>query len=523
MKTRSADRRIEDLFQDHAVRRGFSDAVTAEVAAFQRATGIDDPSLVDLTHLAFVTIDHDDSMDLDQALYIERRGDGYVVYYALADGAYYVRAGSALFTEALARGASFYLPEICEPMLPRALSEDLVSLNAEVDRRALVFEMALDATGQQTDTRLVRARVHSRAKLSYNGVQALLDDPDHSPLAGRDFTASLQLLETVGRLRMAEARRRSVIRFQRAEIWLSRDASGFRVVGGRRNDVERYNEQISLLCNIEGAAFLGTEGPTEAHVQAIYRVHPAPEAARLRQVAARIDGIVELHGLSSDGWGWRYEDGDEPLGDYLRRLPQEGSEGRVALAIARQVRYTFQRSDFRPEPGPHFGVGAAAYCRFSSPMREIAGIFTHKEALEKLAGAGPDDADDRALRDAVITAANAAKSTQSALQKGVHKLALDAIFEPELERTEAERTRFPGTVMGLRGSRLYVELDAPPVEVKIYVRDLAQGEERFQSRRDDAVLSSGARDFRLGDCVSVWVRGYDDKRRRWRLQATRVD
>jgi len=495
----------------------------AEVAAFQQAPGIDDEALVDLTHLPFVTIDHDDSMDLDQALYIEERDTGYAVYYALADGAYYVRPGSALFAEALARGASFYLPEICEPMLPRPLSEDLVSLNADVDRRALIFEIALDAEGERTDTQICRGRIRSRAKLSYNRVQALLDAPSESPLSDRDFTPSLHLLETVGRLRMAEARRRSVIRFQRAEIWLSRDASGFRVVGGKRNDVERYNEQISLLCNIEGAAFLGTQGPTEPHVQAIYRVHPAPEEVRLRQVAARIEGIAELHGLSIDEWGWNAGGEHEPLGDYLRRLPNAGAEGRVALAIARQVRYTFQRSDFRPEPGAHFGVGAAAYCRFSSPMREIAGIFTHKEALEKLAGEGRDNAEDLALRDAVIAAANAAKSTQSALQKAVHKLALDAIFEPELERDASDRTRFLGTIMGLRGSRLYVELDDPPVEVKIYVRDLALGKERFESRRDDAVLRSGARDFRLGDCVCVWVTGYDDKRRRWRLQAERAD
>ena len=123
---RAGNVQIEDLFEAQGVRRGFSTAVMSEVAAFQRASGIDDPTLVDLTALPFVTIDHDDSRDLDQALYIARRGAGYAVYYALADGAYYVRPGSALFTEALARGASFYLPEICEPMLPRALSEDLV-------------------------------------------------------------------------------------------------------------------------------------------------------------------------------------------------------------------------------------------------------------------------------------------------------------------------------------------------------------------------------------------------------------
>ena len=94
--------------------------------------------------------------------------------------------------------------------MPRGLSEDLVSLNANVDRRALVFVMSLDMAGHCTDTKIQRARVRSRAKLTYGGVQQL-DDPGTSTLANRDFTGSLMLLKTIGLLRIAEARNRSVV------------------------------------------------------------------------------------------------------------------------------------------------------------------------------------------------------------------------------------------------------------------------------------------------------------------------
>ena len=245
---------FDPIFAVHQVRRRYGEAVMAEVAAFQKQPGIQDAELVDRTDLPFVTIDNPDSRDLDQALYIETRDNGFVVYYALADGAFYIRPGSALFEEALARGASFYLPGICEPMLPRGLSEDLVSLNPGVDRRALLFEMTLDRLGHCTQTRLLRARVRSRAKLTYQGVQEFLDRPAQSPLKGTPYAASLQALKTVGQLRMEDARKRSVIRFQRSEIWLDEDATGFRVEAGQRHEVERYNEQVSLLCNIEGAA-----------------------------------------------------------------------------------------------------------------------------------------------------------------------------------------------------------------------------------------------------------------------------
>src|SRR5262245_17333930 len=110
--------------------------VLAEVAALLKAPQIDDPALIDRTALPFVTIDNQDSRDLDQALCVTAEKYGWCLWYALADAAHFVKPGSALFAAALERGASFYLPGLSIPMLPRALSEDLVSLNQNVPRRA---------------------------------------------------------------------------------------------------------------------------------------------------------------------------------------------------------------------------------------------------------------------------------------------------------------------------------------------------------------------------------------------------
>ncbi len=80
--------------------------------------GLDDPHLIDLTHLPFVTMDNEDSRDLDQALFIDRDGEGYRVMYALADASHYIRPGSALFDEALERGTTYYTPLLAAAMLP---------------------------------------------------------------------------------------------------------------------------------------------------------------------------------------------------------------------------------------------------------------------------------------------------------------------------------------------------------------------------------------------------------------------
>jgi len=523
-------RRAEDardalllLAEDHGVLPGYPDEVLGETEGLLADPGIDDPSLEDLTGLAFVTIDNPDSKDLDQALHIERLGDGYRVRYALADAAWYVRAGSALFAEALRRGASYYLPGLSIPMLPPELSEGLVSLNPDVDRRSLVFTLDLDARGRHAETRMCRARIRSRAKLTYGGVQALYDDPADSPMAGTPYAGSLALLAEVGRLRLEAARRRNVVEYHRRTVAVDIGAGGhgFSLTAELRNDVERYNEQVSLLCNTAGARLL-EEAAGSDFVQPVFRVHSAPGAEALDGLEARIGGLVRLHHLAAPEWEWRRR--DEHLAGYLRRLPRGAETERVRRAIERLAILSNVRSIYAGEPGRHYGIGARAYARFSAPMREIVGIFTHKEALEARTEGTPatHTAADEALRDEVIRAGNRSKQVQRQLTSGANRLAIDAVFKEELG--QQRRPWHAGTVIGVRATRAYVQLDDPPIELKLYRDDLeATTRCRWTLGQDELVLAptrGPAHPLRLGDGVRVAVAGYAKRRRRWAFDVT---
>jgi len=438
----------------------FDDAVRAEVSAWEADPGIDDPALVDLEALPFVTIDNADSRDLDQALFIERVGAGHVVRYALADAAHYVPRGSALFAEALRRAASYYLPGWMVPMLPPELSEGLVSLNANVRRRALVFEMHLDAAGACVNTEVVRARILSRAKLTYPGVQRFLDG-DAPDEANAEWAESLSLLREVGERRIADAAARDVVRYRRRTVEVGLDERrAFVMFGGLRNDVERYSEQLSLLTNSEGARLL-REGDEHAHVQAIYRVHPAPPEDRMRRFAEDLEELASKRGAR---WRWDRK-GGQSLASYLRSLPWVGDELRLTRAVQRQAIMTNVRSTFSDEASGHHGVGADAYARFSAPMREVVGVFLHRELVEFLGGSGSAD---HSLMEQVIEAANRAKNTQRKVTALSDRLALDQL----LARDQARGHVHTGTVMGLTEAKIYVTLDEPPVDVKLYRRNL---------------------------------------------------
>ena len=496
-----------DLDPEHAPE------VMAEVQQLLRDPGIDDPGLTNETHRAYVTIDGPKTRDLDQALHVEANdGGGFVIRYAIADAAWFVRPNSALFAAALERGATYYLPGFSVPMLPRELSEGLVSLNPHVDRRAMVFEMHVDAEGECTRTQIVRARIHSHDKLTFARVQNLLDGGTDHGIDDPAIAQSLRALRGVGELRIARATARGVVPHRNAEVRVrlaGQDGLDFVVFAQPRNAVERYSEQLSLLCNVEGARKLRAAA-TSPSVQAIYRTHDAPEAERLEELEQMVGAVARAHALD-ERFQWSRE--RQSLSDFLRELPP----GRITRALARQAIMVNVRSAFSSEPGPHFGIGADVYARFSAPMREVVGVFVHKEMWDR--HGQESDAADEPVRAAVIQRANAARELQRELTREANRLVLDRLFTAELEITADDRPVRTGTVMGLNRRKVYIQLDDPPVDVKVYATAIDP---------DVEVVDGGARmvgkglSVTLGDEVRVRLRERTSKGR-WILDLVQAD
>ena len=498
----------------HGIGPLYPQPVHREVEALKAAPCIDDSSLEDLERLPFITIDNPDSRDLDQALFIEQLHDGSTVYYALADAAHFVRPGSALFAEALGRGSSYYFPGFAIPMLPRALSEGLISLNQNQLRRALVFVMTLDRKARCRSTRLVQARIRSRRKLSYQRVQRSWDDPSGSSFRGEEFAESLELLRKIGERRIDDARRRHVVDYNRVELQIRTAKNGdFAVSARARLHVEHCNEQISLLCNIEGAKLL-ERGRGLEHVQPIFRVHPAPGRERLEELQSRIAALVRVLQLDPTTWSWRPE--QQLLDDYVRALPHR-SRPRTAEAIERQAILTNERSVFGIDPGKHYGIGASIYARFSSPMREIVGIFTHKEAIELLndARTASPNAADIVLREQVVKAGNRSKALQRTLEKETIQLGLALTGLHWLEAGE--------TTVGSAPENGIVLPDKAAPRVGTVVVDSTGVRWRTDRNLVIATPQRGASfaPIRMGEMATIRLMDHDAKRRRWLFEPMR--
>jgi ribonuclease R len=510
---------LADLYriaENNKVTIPYPDAVIGELRVILAHPGIDDPALADLRGKPFVTIDNEDSMDLDQALFIEENAGGFSIYYALADAAFYVRPGSALFEEALRRGTTYYFPGFSVPMLPAGLSEGLLSLNPDLDRRAFVFILEMDRAGEIVSSKCLHARIHSRAKLSYNGVQAYYDNPSASPLKGREFAPALDLLKKAGEIRIERDAKSHKVQFNRKETAISctGDGSEFGITMDTRNDCSLYNEQLSLMCNMAGAQFL-IQGSDPA-VQGIFRIHESPEEKELDLLARTILEILESHGIVDPGLVW--DRNRETLSAYMERLSAYHGNDRLADALERQVLLSMKRSVYTSVAGEHFALAVNPYSRFSSPMREIVGVFIHKEALEKLGLLSPAPAArDEELRMRVIESGNRSKALQDAIGKEVVKCAADRLFRKELAVPAKDRTRYCSTILGVQATRMYVRLDSPPLELKVYAEDLAGYLKRPLDFRKSCLVcaKTGEPLFRPGDKLDLCVDQY--RADRWRL------
>ncbi|MEO8366174.1 MAG: RNB domain-containing ribonuclease [Pseudoxanthomonas sp.] len=234
----------------------------------------------DRTDIALVTIDPPGAMDLDQAMFVERNGNGYRVYYAIADVAAFVSAGDAIDLEAHRRGETLYGADAKIPLHPRALSEDAASLLPDQVRPALLWTIELDPSGEGISVDVHRARVRSQARLDYAGVQADID--------GGKAGTMWPVLREIGELRKQREQKRGGISLPLPEQEVQVEDGRWTVEFRARHPVEDWNEQISLLTGM-AAAHLMVQGR-------IGLLRTLPEAdprdlARLRRTARalRID------------------------------------------------------------------------------------------------------------------------------------------------------------------------------------------------------------------------------------------
>ncbi len=128
---------------------------------------------MDLRRMPTLTIDCDETKDMDDAISLVQTADGYLLGVHIADVSAYVVPGSRLDEIASERGASIYLANQTIHMLPPVLSQDLCSLNPNQDRNALSVLIRMTKSGKVLDYSICKSLIRSRVKGVYSEVNSI--------------------------------------------------------------------------------------------------------------------------------------------------------------------------------------------------------------------------------------------------------------------------------------------------------------------------------------------------------------
>lgn len=431
----------------------------AEAAAAPRL-----PEL-DRTDIPFVTIDPESARDLDQAMHIERSGDGYVVHYAIADVGAFVTPGDPVDVEANRRGETLYGADSKVPLHPTALSEGAASLLPDEVRPALLWTIRVDDTGEGTDVQVERALVRSRAKLSYEGVQADLD-------AGR-APELIDLLREVGELRLAREAARGGVSLPLPEQELVENGEGHWELEFRRlTPVETWNAQISLLTGMAAASLM-----VYARVGVLRTLPPAdPRDVQRLHRTARALGIE-----------WPAE---QLYPDFIRTLdPSLPTHAAMIVACTRLLRgagYVTFHGEL-PEQAQHSAL-ASEYAHVTAPLRRLVDRYAGEICVALCAGTEVPEWVVAAMHELPDTMAGSGRRANQ------YENAIVDLCEAELLHDR----------VGERFDAVVVDLDE---------KDKRRGDITIQDPAIEATVT-GAGDLPLGEEVSVELVEADPRTRK---------
>jgi ribonuclease R len=362
---------IKIAVREYGVPHEFSEAGLAEAETLPEAVRARDKSgRVDLTDIAFVTIDGEDARDFDDAVYCQPtdatgKTGTWRLLVAIADVSHYVRDGRAIDVDAYERATSVYFPRRVIPMLPEKLSNGLCSLNPDVERLCMVCDMVIDAAGVVQAYQFYPAVIRSHARLTYTEVaNALTNSRGAEALRDRALLPDLMHLQGVYRALMQARAKRGAVDFDMPETQIICDEWGriTAIEPHERNEAHRIIEECMLAANVCAARFI--EGAGRA---ALYRVHdkPAPDKLALLRTYLKALGVSATLG-------------DAPQPRDFQHVAEASKASPEALQIQTMLLRSMSQAVYTPENRGHFGLAYPAYTHFTSPIRRYPDLLVHR-------------------------------------------------------------------------------------------------------------------------------------------------
>ena len=481
---------INVAIRNHDLPFVFSDDVLQEAARFPAFVPEDAiAGRVDLRLLPFVTIDGEDARDFDDAVYcVPREKGGYKLYVAIADVSHYVRPGTLLEKEAYIRGNSVYFPARVIPMLPEALSNNLCSLNPNVDRLVMVCEMTIQDDGRISDFDFHEAVIKSHRRLTYTQVHKMMEKKDQRMRDQfADVVPYLQHLYNLFDVLHKARSSRGAIDFDMPEtrIVYGKDRKIEKIVPYERFNSHRVIEECMLCANISAAQFL------QKHQQpGLYRVHEGPRQEKLEDLRKFLSEI-----------GLKMPTHRDPVpadyADILRVVRERPDANMIQTMLLRSM----SQAVYSPDNKGHFGLSYDAYSHFTSPIRRYPDLLVHRSIKHILNERNPQINDgyfNQAGEHCSMTERRADDATSEVTDWLKCEFMMDKVGQ-----------EFEGRVAGVTNFGVFVELKEFFVEGLVHISTLPDDYYQFDPIKHVLSGERSGKSYRLGDDVKIQVARVD--------------
>ena len=449
----------------------------------------------DMTDKFFVTIDSSSTKDMDDAIYIEKSLDGFLLYVAIADPTELVSPGTDIFEQAKRRGYTTYTPGWNVHMLNGDLSENEFSLMEGVRRNALTCVMKISKTGNLESYFFKESLIKSKKKLSYGrvsnwleGVNQIGDEEDGTPWTpdSKELEDQLRLLESFY-LARSNYRKENNLVFPDGED-VSFRVEGWLPVSVKREERRTANkivEEAMILSNIAAANFFH-----DNKIKGVFVTHNGIDEENLASASSFVIGLNDKF----------TPDYISTLSGYIEMRQAVDSSGDENLDLL--IRSLSSRTDFKTEKQAHFGLGVSGYATWTSPIRKFRDIINHLMIKSHIRGVSPSfDLNEDVLSGLTNTLIS---------QKRTEREITNYLNFKYLDSKEDKNSKYQVNVIGVTKGGLRVILDE--TDKLIFISKLALGTRNEPALFDvdsQEALISNKRKVRLGDKLEVIVNNVD--------------
>ena len=442
-----AKRCAKALLYAKDIRTRFPDKVRDEAKKFEGAevSEKDCEGRMDLRALPIFTIDSAETKDIDDAISLTRTSDGgFELGVHIADVSNYVKPGTELDNEAFSRATSVYYADQVVPMLPKALSNGICSLNENELRLAFSCLMRLDKEGNLTDYRFVKSIIRSRVKGVYSEINALLAGTADAEIKAKyaDVIDQLPAMKELYGHRARLRKERGCMDIESGEVKLILDENGRCIDVKKRTSGESESmiEEFMLLANQCAAHFARVK-----QIPFVYRVHEEPNAEKLE----RLHAVLQACGIND------HFAKDVPTPKELSAI-LEGVRGTPYEQIINTgMLRCMSKALYEEKPKGHYGLVLKDYAHFTSPIRRYPDLAIHRIMTDMLKGTEKETMILRYTDFAERASKQSSEREVIAMQ--IERKAEDC-YKAEYARRHLGEC-YEGTISGVTQRGLFIELD----------------------------------------------------------------